>query len=96
MSDGPKFESAWLKCKLAQSFKPSEAFVRVVGTGTPEPPSFYVAKSLVDPKPQAHHEIDGRVRVTLRHRQNGTSIVEVPGEPLSYGPKIEVPSNLVT
>lgn len=96
MTDGPKYESAWLVCRLAASFKQGEAFVRVMGTGTPEPPAFFVANSLVEPKPKAKDEIDGRVRVTLHHRRNGTSIVEVPGEPLSYGPKIEVPSNLVS
>jgi hypothetical protein len=95
MSDGPKFEAAWLQCRVSSSFKPDEARVRVLETNTPEPPTFFVAKSLVDPKP-GKVEAPGRVRVTLRDRRNGTSVVEVPGEPLSYGPVIEVPSNLLT
>lgn len=95
MSDGPKFEGAWLRCKLSTSFRSDEARVRVVDTNTTEPPTFFVAKSLVDPKPKGKNEITGHVRVTLRNRRNGTSVVEVPGEPISYGPVIEVPSKLL-
>lgn len=95
VTDGPKYEAAWLQCRLSTALKADEARVRVVDTGTPEPPTFFVAKSLVDPKPTGTNEIAGRVRVTLRNRRNGTSVVEVPGEPLSYGPMIEVPSKLV-
>lgn len=96
MTDGPKFEGAWLACLLSASYKPDEALVRIVNTGSTEPPAFFVARALVQPDPPMDAEIEGAVRVTLLNRENGTSVVEVPGEPVSYGPRIQVPTGLLT
>lgn len=85
------FESAWLQCRLSASFKPGEAFVLIPTAYAPEAPAFYVSSSLVSPQPQAA-EADGKVRVTLLHRNNGRSLVEVSGEPVSFGPRVEVPT----
>ena len=94
--DGQKFEGAWLDCLLSASYKADEALVRVVDTGSLEPPAFFVLRSLVQPDPPNDVEIKGQVRVTLLNRENGTSVVEVPGEPVSYGPRIQVPTGLLT
>jgi hypothetical protein len=95
-ADGPKFEGAWLACLLSASYKADEALVRIVHTGSTEPPAFYVGLDLVKPEPPMNDEIAGMVRVTLLNRENGTSVVEVPGEPVSYGPRIQVPTALLT
>lgn len=88
------FESAWLQCRIAASFKPDEAFVRIDNAFSPEPPAFYVSSSLVTPQP-GDQESDGEVRVTLLYRDNGTSLVEVSGEPVTFGPRVEVPTTLL-
>ena len=90
------FESAWLRCRVAASFKPDEAFVRVLNAFAAEPPEFYVSSSLVSPSPPQIDEQDGQVRVTLLHRHNGRSLVEVSGEPITFGPRFEVPTDLLT
>jgi hypothetical protein len=94
--DGDKFEGAWLACLLSASYKADEALVRIVDTGSTEPPAFFVARSLVQPDPPTDQEVPGQVRVTLLNRDNGTSVVEVPGEPVSYGPRIQVPTRMLT
>ena|ERR1700681_3016161 len=94
MEDGDFHVGVWLQCQLSTGFKTDEAFVRVLLEEKPEPPSFYVSRTLVRPAP-TRDEQPGQVRVTLLHRDNGRSTVEVPGEPLSFGPRLEVPSALI-
>lgn len=89
------FQSAWLQCKLSASFKPDEAFVRIEGAFTPEIPTFYVSRSLVDPQP-TEAEVDGQVRVTWLHRGDVRSLVEISGEPVTFGPRVEVPTAALT
>ncbi len=87
------FEAAWLSCHLSASMKADEAFVSIPGAFTAEPPSFFVARSLVRPEPPTTAEVvEGEVKVTLLYRHNGRSTVEVSGEPLSFGPRIDVPT----
>jgi hypothetical protein len=74
--------------------KSDEAFVKILKAYTPEPPAFYVSRSLVEPAPPENSdEVDGRVRVTLLYRNNGRSLVEVSGEPVTFGPRVEVPTD---
>jgi len=89
-----RFQSVWCRCRLSASLKPDEAFIRIDEAFAPEPPAFYVKSSLVSPQPLAE-EADGRVRVTLLHQNNGRSLVEVSGEPLTFGPRVEVPTELL-
>jgi hypothetical protein len=51
-----------------------------------------VERSLVRPQP-TNIEADGKLKVTLISRNNERAIVEVSGEPLTFGPRIEVPSD---
>jgi hypothetical protein len=95
MEDGAHHKAVWLACKLSTSIKENEAFVRVANVGTNESPSFYVPRALVRPVPVPAEELDGEVKVTLVYRKNGSSVVDVPGEPLSFGPRIQVPSQLL-
>lgn len=94
MEDGAHHRAVWLTCRQSASIKDDEAFVRIDQAGGSEPPSFYVSASLVRPVPQPD-EAAGEVRVTLIFRNNGNSVVDIPGEPLSIGPRIEVPSRLL-
>lgn len=93
MEDGTHHTGVWLACRLQTGMKSGEAFVRVP-TDQAESPAFYVSAKLVRPEPLVD-EADGQVRVTLLSKANGSSVVEVPGEPLSFGPRIEVPSRLL-
>jgi hypothetical protein len=72
--------------------KDNEAFISVPGAFTQEVPTFFVDRSLVRPTP-TKEEVDGQVHVTLLWRDNGRSVVDVPGEPLTFGPRLEVPSS---
>jgi hypothetical protein len=94
MADGTEvlYQAAWLECRQAAGMKANEAFVRIGRAFAPEPPSFYVERSLVRPEP-TDVEADGRVKVTLICCNNERATVEVSGEPLTFGPRIEVPSD---
>ena len=61
-----------------------------------DPLPFFVDNDLVTPSevPQGE-EVEGRVKVMFLDRVNGQLIVEVPGEPISYGPKILIGEDLV-
>jgi len=97
LSGGVNYRSVWLRCWVSLSFKPNELYIRVESEDPGETPSFYVDPELVRaPTLIAGKEVEGEVEVILIEAHNGTLVVEVPGEPVSYGPKIIVPRSLVS
>ncbi|MDQ4133470.1 MAG: hypothetical protein M3179_09750 [Actinomycetota bacterium] len=97
LSGGVNYRSVWLRCKVSPSFKPDELYVRVEAEGTTETPSFFVDPQLVrGATPVQGREVEGEVAVILIESHDGTLVVEVPGESVSYGPKIIVPRSLVS
>jgi len=94
MENGDQRTPVWLECRMSNGTKQEEAFIRITQALGKQPPAFYVPARLVRPAP-APNESDGEVKVTLINRNNGSSVVEVPGEPVSFGPRIEVPTNLL-
>jgi hypothetical protein len=71
--------------------------VLIDADGVAEPLAFYVDASLVRPAdPPGDHEVDGAVKVMLLGRQNGTALIQVLGEAVSYGPKISVSRELLS
>lgn len=96
LSGGVNFDSVWLRCWVRPSFKPDELYIRVEAEGGTESPSFYIDPQLVrGASPIEGREVEGQVEVILIEAHNGSLVVEVPGEPVSYGPKIIVPRSLV-
>jgi hypothetical protein len=93
---GVEFEGAWVRCQAQASFKPEEAFVKLAAEDVPRPLGFYVDKSLVRPDDLGAQEKEGQVRVAVLGRENGSATVQVLGEPVSFGPRITVPSDLFT
>jgi hypothetical protein len=93
---GVEFEGAWVRCQAQASFKPEEAFVKLAAEDTPRPLGFYVDKTLVRPEELGPEETQGEVRVAVLGRDNGSATVQVLGEPVSFGPRITVPSYLFT
>lgn len=91
----PDLEVAWLKCLVKASLKEGEAFVRVEAEGVPGPLGFYVDHTLVRPGELSPDETSGEVHVLVLGRDNGSTSVQIPGEPVSFGPKILVSSTLV-
>ncbi len=93
-SGGLTFDAAWLRCQAAITYKPSEALVRVEAKEVPEKKlAFLVDSKLIRSSQElAKADIDAEVKVMLISRGNGTAVVEVPGEPISYGPKVVVSS----
>lgn len=91
-------ESAELACRLAATYAPEEALVRVEVADDREWAAFLVSRDLVRPMelPELGSEVDGHVWVLVVGRDNGRVTVEVPGEPISYGPRISVSSRLVS
>ncbi len=41
-----------------------------------------------DLRPEEGSEVEGRVKVILLRHEDDTAFVEVPGKPVSFGPKI--------
>ncbi len=97
-SGGFAYEEVWVISELARSRKPDEAVVRIQAADTVEPPVFYVDLDFVEPKalPEDFSFVQGKVKSVLVETQNGTAIVEVPGEPVSYGPKVFISNDLLT
>jgi len=95
VSGGMEYEASWLACKASASFKEEEAVVRVQTVDFPTPLGFFVDKELVEPKELSSVEVDGKVKVILVHKNGGTSTVSVPGEPVSFGPRIVVDNQLL-
>lgn len=89
-SGGMEFEAEWITCRAAASFRAGEAVVHVESVGYTDPLGFFVDRELVQPPELPVTEVDGQVKVILVERNGGTSIVSVPGEPLSFGPKIVI------
>ena len=92
------YETVWVKCRVAKSRKPDEALVEIDANDTVERPVFYVDVSLVRPEqlPEDFSQVEGEVSSMLLEAQNGTAIIEVPGDPLTYGPKVFVSRNLIS
>jgi hypothetical protein len=97
-SGGLRFDAAWLQCQASTSFKRDEAFVRINAQEVPEPTlGFLVDRDFVRVTGDlATTAVDGEVKVILLERRNGLALVEVPGEPISYGPKVIVDSGELT
>lgn len=96
LSGGVSYRSVWLRCLVSPSFKPDEVRIRLEVEDGGEAPSFYVDPELVrGATPIQGREVQGEVKVILIESHNGTLVVEVPGEPISYGPKIIVPRSLL-
>ena len=96
-SGGLRYDATWVRCLVRASFKPDEAFVAVVAEDVAEPLPFYVDKTLVRPADLPRDRaIDGAVKAILLGRENGSALIEVLGEPLSFGPRCTVSSDLLS
>lgn len=96
ISGGLEYPALWVRCKAAPSFKPHETLVHIKAEGLADPLPFFVASDLVRPSDlMLGDEVDGRVKVMFLDDVDGEIIIEVPGEPISYGPKIVVGEDLV-
>lgn len=90
---GGEFDT-WLRCMAAASFKETEAYITVKAEEVTDTAlSFFVDRRLLKSNDSLTEAAsDNQVRVMLIERKNGTAVVEVPGEPISFGPKVVVPS----
>ncbi len=60
------------------------------------PIEFFVDRSLVQPSSlPIDASIDAKVQVTVLHSDNGTTVITVPGEPITFGPRLTIPSHLL-
>lgn len=90
-SGGLEYDAVWVRCRARASFKPDEALVLIDAQDVEEPLDFYIDSSLVRPAPLSReHEVEGEVRVIMLGSENGSVLIEVPGEPLSFGPKFAI------
>ena len=100
VSGGVTFDTVRLRCRVLISKKQDEYLVSFPTLpNTVVPPTFYVQPDLVDVngKPEVGQEADATVQVILldEDQGHGTLLVEIPGEPVSYGPKLVIPRSLV-
>ena len=97
VSGGLEFPAAWLRCSAAATYKPDEALIRVRAAATEledQDLAFLVDSDLVNPSDlPSGREVAGTVKVMFVGEENGTATVQVLGEPISYGPRIVVPSD---
>lgn len=97
-SGGITYDTVWLKCELTPSFRPDEVVVHIPAADAPEPLTYYVHPEFVrydrgEPNPHAKAAEPGRVLVfRLSEGESGELLVEVPGEPASFGPRVTVRS----
>ena len=100
-SGGITYDAVWLRCELTPSFRPDEVVVHIPAADAPEPLTYYVHPDFVrydrgQPDPGAKAAEPGRVLVIrLSEGDSGELLVEVPGEPASFGPRVTVRSDLV-
>ncbi len=96
-SGGQTYETIWLRARVKASRKPDLFIVQLLVPGLVEPPTFYVDPTIVrvDAQLAAGEEADGEVEaILLESRSDGKLIVQVPGEAVSYGPRLVVPQDL--
>ncbi|MGH9894646.1 MAG: hypothetical protein ACREA0_22250 [bacterium] len=95
VSGGLEFPACWVRCRATASFKPGEVLVRIEAEGAPDPLPFFVDSELVDPSElRRDQEVEARVKVMFLGHEPGRLVVEVPGEPVSFGPRILVRESL--
>lgn len=89
-------DTIWVRCQVASSFKDDEAVVRIETTDLGDV-TFFIERSLVriPSFPAPGDEADGLAQGRLIESLNGHVILEIPGEPLSFGPKITVPREAI-
>jgi hypothetical protein len=95
-SGGLSFPAAGLRCRAQASSREDEALIKIRAQDSPRPLAFYVESLLVSPAggvSLTREEVEGTVQVILLSRENGSATVEVPGEPVTFGPKVVVPSD---
>jgi len=98
LSGGVVFDAGWLRCVVTASRRPDELIVKIPNIpGAVAPPTFFVDPSIVRPKtkPMVGVDVDATVKVLLLETREQEAVVEVPGEPVSYGPKLLVPLDLL-
>lgn len=93
-SGGLEYEADWISCQARASFKPDEALVRIQAVDVNEPLGFFVDSELVTPRELSKILVDGAVKVIVVERNGGISTVAVPGEPISFGPRISISNEL--
>jgi hypothetical protein len=87
---------AWVACRAAASPKADEALVGIVTTEGPLPIQFFVDKTLVEPSTLPLGDpIEAHLLVTVLSRTNGHSTIDVPGEPITFGPRVTVDTDLL-
>jgi hypothetical protein len=87
---------AWIACRAAASSKVEEAIVGISAIDESRPIEFFVDRSLVDPTSLSQETtIDAKVQVTVLYSDNGTMVINVPGEPITFGPRLTVSSDLL-
>lgn len=97
MSGGVSYQTIWLRTKVKASRKPDLLIVQLLVPGLVEPPTFYVDPAIVRTGAELRpgEEADGEVEaILLESRSDGKLVVQVPGEAVSYGPRLVVPQDL--
>lgn len=90
-------KTIWLRAKVKASRKPDLFIVQLFVPGLVERPTFYVDSAVVRIPTQlrAGQEADGEVQaILIEARDDGKLVVQVPGEAVSYGPRLVVPEDL--
>lgn len=96
-SGGESYQTVWLRARVKASRKPDLLIVQLLVPGLVEPPTFYVDPSVVRVRSQLQpgEEADGEVQaILIGSRPDGKLVVHVPGEAVSYGPRLVVPQDL--
>jgi hypothetical protein len=96
---GEAYGVVWVTCSVAPSDAPDEVQVQIESDRYDDPLLFYVPRELVDApeSPREGKVVQGQVKVMVAAPiENGTWLVKVFGDPMSFGPLIQVPDAIVT
>lgn len=96
-SRGVQYQTVWLRATVKASRKQDLRIVQLSVPGLVEPPTFYVDPAIVRVRTELSpgEEAEGEVEaILLETRADGKLVVQVPGEAVSYGPRLVVPQDL--
>lgn len=93
---GETYHTVWVRARVKASQKDDLMIVQLLVPGLVEPPTFYVDPAVVRVRSlEPGQESEGELQaILIESRTDGKRVIHVPGEAVSYGPRLVVPAEL--
>jgi hypothetical protein len=94
---GTEYRLVELRARVRRTKNPDVYMVKLVLAGLAEPAAFFTSPSEVVANASNGSEVDGKVRaILLEELADGNLVVLMPGDPVTYGPRLIVPKSLAS